>query len=92
VTKNNNTLASKNEVHPIESHRVVEVFKTNITSEQMANRILKQLTALWPELKVNFDLEDCDKILRVESENGKIEIEKILHLVKEEKNNITILT
>lgn len=57
----------------------------------MAAKILAQLSAKWPDLKVNFDLEDCDKILRVESENGKIEIEEILNLVKAENHSIDIL-
>lgn len=74
-----------------ESHTVIEVFKTDVSSGQTATRILEQLSALWPDLKVNFDLEDCDKILRVESKNGKIEIEEILNLVKAENHSINIL-
>lgn len=47
---------------------MVEVFKTNISDEQTAALILEQLWIKLPDAKINFDLEDCDHILRVESE------------------------
>lgn len=47
-------------------HLMVEVFKTNVLSNSEALRILDRLEMEFPGLKMNFDLEDCDKILRVE--------------------------
>lgn len=47
---------------------MVEIFKTNIENKKQAERILASLSATFPDLKVNVDLEDCDKILRVEGE------------------------
>ena len=51
----------------------VEVFKTNIQQKRTAAKIKMELLLLFPESKINFDLDDCDRILRVESaiENGK---------------------
>lgn len=48
---------------------MVEVFKTNIDCETVANEVMMDLKTAFPEYKINFDLDDCDKILRVEAEN-----------------------
>ncbi|MCD0467593.1 hypothetical protein [Flavobacterium sp. ENC] len=45
---------------------VVEVFKTNVQRELDKNYIIAVIQTQFPDYKVNFDLEDCDKILRVE--------------------------
>ena len=45
---------------------MVEVFKTNIQNGRQATAILKKLGQLFPKCRINFDLSDCDKILRVE--------------------------
>ncbi len=44
----------------------VEVFKTNIIQQNDAIALLEILYKICPKHKINFDLEDCDKILRVE--------------------------
>lgn len=46
---------------------MVEIFKTNIESGQRAGEVLDALQYAFPGYKMNLDLEDCDKILRVES-------------------------
>ena len=45
---------------------IVEVFKTNVQKESETNLIINFIQKLFPNYKINFDLEDCDKILRVE--------------------------
>jgi hypothetical protein len=45
---------------------VVEVFKTNVQKEADKNYVIAVIQSQFPDYKVNFDLEDCDKILRVE--------------------------
>lgn len=45
---------------------VVEVFKTNVQRELDKNFIIAVIQTQFPDYKINFDLEDCDKILRVE--------------------------
>jgi hypothetical protein len=47
---------------------MVEVFKTNIHDKSIASKVLQDLYRHFPGYKINFDLEDCDKILRIESE------------------------
>jgi len=46
---------------------MVEVFKTNIRNHSTAILVKIELLALFPDCKINFDLEDCDRILRIES-------------------------
>lgn len=43
----------------------VEVFKTNVQGNEEANNLAKVIHQHYPESQVNFDLEDCDKILRI---------------------------
>jgi hypothetical protein len=45
---------------------MVEIFKTNVEQEEHSVLLITQLSNNFPNLKINFDLEDCDKILRVE--------------------------
>jgi hypothetical protein len=45
---------------------MVEVFKTNVHDEEESRVLLEKLLFHFPGKKINFDLEDCDKILRVE--------------------------
>jgi hypothetical protein len=49
--------------------QTVEIFKTNIFQEEDANQVILQLNKIFPNHKINFDLDDCDKILRVEGIN-----------------------
>lgn len=46
---------------------MVEVFKTNVGDKIIADKITAELQRLFGG-NINFDLDDCDKILRVESE------------------------
>ena len=47
---------------------MVEIFKTSILQKQEAFAAIKTLSDYLPSLKINFDLSDCDKILRVEGQ------------------------
>lgn len=48
---------------------MVEIFKTNVEKETDTNFIIAVIKRQFPNYKINFDLEDCDKILRVEGIN-----------------------
>ena len=68
---------------------MVEVFKTNVQKIGESKKLLSLLTQAFPSCKINFDLEDCDKVLRVEGENiGSL---KIMTIVKEQGFNCEIL-
>jgi hypothetical protein len=45
---------------------MIEVFKTSINEQGQAERILSALVNSFPRIKPNFDLDDCDHVLRVE--------------------------
>ncbi len=45
---------------------MVEVFKTNVQLFEQAATLAEKLSSHFPSIKINFDLEDCDKVLRVE--------------------------
>jgi len=47
---------------------MVEVFKTNVQCPHEAAIMLKKLGSHFPLYKINFDLEDCDRILRVQGD------------------------
>jgi hypothetical protein len=46
---------------------MIEVFKTNISDRDHADAVVERIHELFPEYHANFDLEDCDRILRVSS-------------------------
>lgn len=48
---------------------MVEVFKTNVEAHDESARIIEELLQRYPQSRINFDLSDCDRILRVEGEN-----------------------
>lgn len=47
----------------------VLVFKTNIVEREIADSLFQRISSIYPKALINFDLEDCDRILRVEG-NG----------------------
>ena len=50
----------------ISDERSVLVFKTNVLKTKEAKALLGKLLQQFPTHQINFDLEDCDKILRVQ--------------------------
>ena len=46
---------------------MIEVFKTNVQEKDKSRVLIKKLLEQFPASKINFDLEDCDKILRIDS-------------------------
>jgi hypothetical protein len=60
---------------------MVEVFKTNVQEFSEAQKLVALLRRHFPDSKINFDLDDCDKVLRVEGSN--LRIEKVMTLVME---------
>ncbi len=48
---------------------MIEVFKTNIEELSQATRLIALLLNHFPDTKINIDLHDCDKVLRVEGKN-----------------------
>ena len=60
---------------------MIEVFKTNVQEFSEAQKLVALLRRHFPDSKINFDLDDCDKVLRMEGNNFRIE--KVMTLVME---------
>jgi hypothetical protein len=48
---------------------MVEVFKTNVTDSRQAQLLVDAIQASFANCTANFDLDDCDRILRVVSKS-----------------------
>lgn len=62
---------------------MVEVFKTNITKQKQSKQILEKLNEMFPIYKVDFDLEDCDNILRIENPIGDVHNDHVIQLISD---------
>ena len=58
---------------------MVEVFKTNVRNTREAKRVIQKLAEAFPGHRINFDLSDCDRILRIQG--TAILEEKIISIV-----------
>ena len=62
---------------------MIWVFKTSVADNMQAAAVKPLLNQLvMPEGKWNFDLEDCDKILRVDA--AALAVEKLINSLKSE--------
>ncbi|MCM5663055.1 Kazal-type serine protease inhibitor family protein [Galbibacter mesophilus] len=70
---------------------MIEVFKTNINLEKDALFIEQQLKKAFPGCIIDFDLEDCDRILRVESPNKVFDPAQVIEILKQHNLTIEVL-
>jgi len=70
---------------------MIEIFCTNVSSRLQANNILDRLQKEFPQYEMNFDLEDCDRILRVDGKEDVVNRQAIIELVKHFKCEIKVL-
>lgn len=61
---------------------MIEVFKTNINDEMTAELIAKTISWQFPDVLINFDLEDHDRILRIESTCNELPVGDIIMLME----------
>lgn len=71
---------------------MIEVFKTDVTTEIEASVVLGEIHNRYRHCKANFDLSDCDKILRVEGVRGEGDICAILTLVRQQGHQAEVLS
>ncbi|MEO6731095.1 MAG: hypothetical protein ABIN01_07745 [Ferruginibacter sp.] len=57
---------------------MVEVFKTNVNELQHAEMLISRIHKTFMRYRANFDLHDCDKILRVMCTEGSVEAERLI--------------
>ncbi|MDR2274594.1 MAG: methyltransferase type 11 [Sphingobacterium sp.] len=56
----------------------VEIFKTDVYKYREAQQIVATLLALFSSYKINFDLDDEEHILRIESSQLEIDTSQII--------------
>ncbi|MGC4102124.1 hypothetical protein [Ferruginibacter sp.] len=61
---------------------MIEVFKTNINCPDKARELVEQLCKSFAQYQANFDLDDCDRILRVVNNNGSIAAAPLISWLK----------
>ncbi|MBU3024741.1 hypothetical protein Q4603_18755 [Zobellia galactanivorans] len=71
---------------------MIEVYKTNILKKKQVKGIKKQIKNKFPNYCVDFDIEDCDHILRIETFNEALDNDVIINIVQELGFDIDILT
>ena len=62
---------------------MIEVFKTNVKGCREAKILVDKIHKTFEGHEANFDLEDCDKILRVKCRSGDIQISKCITLLND---------
>ena len=62
---------------------MVEVFKTNVKDRDHANMLIDQIHKTFKTYEANFDLHDCDNILRVKSKTGAIHATLLIDLLND---------
>ena len=70
---------------------MVEVFKTNVGNQVQATMLVDQIHKNFSYYKANFDLEDCDRILRIKYVNGFIEPSLVINLLDDFGFNAEVL-
>ncbi|HEX8041920.1 MAG TPA: hypothetical protein VF490_22395 [Chryseosolibacter sp.] len=61
---------------------MVEVFRTNVHDYRQAAMLIEKIQSAFSDYTANFDLEDCDKILRVKSAKGPIQSSTLIGLLR----------
>jgi hypothetical protein len=62
---------------------MIEVFRTNVNEQHHADRVIRMIHRNFPKYRANFDLTDCDRILRIKSSTGVIDSPAVVDLLKD---------
>lgn len=71
---------------------MVEVFRTTVTDHDLAARLVDQIQETFGSYSANFDLDDCDKVLRVANPSGRVESTLLIHFLRGEGIRAEILS
>lgn len=66
----------------------IRVYKTDVKDPVTAESILNVIRRQFRDYDVSFDLEDCDKVLRIESMNGPVDESALMLLIESFGHNI----
>ncbi len=62
---------------------MIEIFKTNVKDESKAEQLITKIHTHFSDCAANFDLENCDSILRVECKSGVIGVSDLISLLNQ---------
>ena len=62
---------------------MIEVFKTNVNDEIQASNLVRLIHITFQDYLANFDLEDCDRILRVRSISGEVDSSLVIGILRQ---------
>ncbi len=69
----------------------IKVYKTDVEDLSAAESILEKIHSHCRNYDASFDLEDCDNVLRVESQNGLLDESAIKNIVKKSGHQLETL-
>ena len=61
---------------------MIEVFKTDVSNRDQANMLIEEIHKTFTGYIANFDLDDCDRILRIKCTTGLIQSSGLVNLLK----------
>lgn len=62
---------------------MVEVFRTNVRARSHAKMLISHIHRAFGDYEANFDLDDCDNILRIKCNSGKIQSSGLIALLRD---------
>jgi hypothetical protein len=69
--------------------KAIRLFRTTVKSKKQVVKLTPQLNFILNSRKWNFDLTDCDRILRIEDEN--IPLQNLVFMMNEHNHQIVEL-
>jgi len=70
---------------------MIEVFKTNVRNRSHAKMLVSQIHTAFGGYEANFDLDDCDNILRIKSITGTVQASRLIAFLRDFGFNAEIL-
>jgi hypothetical protein len=60
---------------------MIEVFKTDVDDSKYADILVEHIQRIFQGYEANFDLQDCDKILRVKNVCGMVNSDRLIQVL-----------
>ena len=70
---------------------MVEVFKSDVNDPKHAEILIDMIHRVFVDYEANFDLDDCDHILRVECKSGLVQYDILINFLKKNGCNAEVL-
>lgn len=67
----------------IKKMKIVEIFKTDVFRDSDTEQICTSLSQTNPHYRINFDFEDEDNVLRIETNQFAVDISSVIGVMKD---------